>query len=309
MELNTDKIDKSLFEPIGKDIEASEKIVRPSISFWKDSMRRLKQNKMAWVSLYILAFIIIMAIVGPYLRPFAFDEQIYTATYQAPNAVHWFGTDELGRDIFVRSWMGARVSLRIGIVATVLNLIVGVIYGGISGYLGGMTDEIMMRIVDVLYSIPTLIIVILLMIIMQPGEFTIILAMALTGWVDMARLVRGQVLQLKEQEYVLAAKTLGASSGRIIAKHLIPNTLGPIIVRLTLNIPGAIFTEAFLSYIGLGIRLPLASWGSLATDGTTYLQNAPWLMIFPALLISVTMLAFNILGDGLRDALDPRMRK
>ncbi|SHF54141.1 oligopeptide transport system permease protein [Caldanaerobius fijiensis DSM 17918] len=302
-------IEQSKFEHIGYDLKSSERIVRPSVSFWQDAFRRLRQNKMATISLFILAIIIMMAIIGPYLRPFSYDEQDYTAIFQPPNAVHWFGTDNLGRDLFVRSWMGARVSLRIGFIAAVLNMIVGVIYGGISGYFGGLTDEIMMRIVDVLYSIPTLIIVILLMIIMQPGEFTIILAMALTGWVDMARLVRGQVLQLKEQEYVLAARTLGAGPWRIITKHLIPNALGPIIVRLTLNIPSAIFTEAFLSYIGLGIRLPKASWGSLATDGTTYLQNAPWLLIFPAVLISLTMLTFNILGDGIRDALDPRMRK
>ncbi|WP_026486619.1 ABC transporter permease [Caldanaerobius polysaccharolyticus] len=303
------QLERSKFEPIGYDLKSSEKIVRPSVSFWKDAYRRLKQNKMAVISFYILLIIIIMAAIGPYLRPFTYDEQDYTAIFKPPNAVHWFGTDNLGRDLFVRSWLGARVSLRIGFIAAVLNMVVGVIYGGISGYFGGITDEIMMRIVDVLYSIPTLIIVILLMIIMQPGEFTIILAMALTGWVDMARLVRGQVLQLKEQEYVLAAKTLGAGPWRIITKHLIPNALGPIIVRLTLNIPSAIFTEAFLSYIGLGIRLPQASWGSLATDGTTYLQNAPWLLVFPAVLISLTMLAFNILGDGIRDALDPRMRK
>lgn len=303
------EIEQSKFEHIGYDLRSSERIVRPSVSFWQDAFRRLRQNKMATISLFVLGIIIIMAIIGPHLRPFTYDEQDYTAIFKPPNAVHWFGTDNLGRDLFVRSWMGARVSLRIGFIAAVLNMIVGVIYGGISGYFGGLTDEVMMRIVDVLYSIPTLIIVILLMIIMQPGEFTIILAMALTGWVDMARLVRGQVLQLKEQEYVLAARTLGAGPWRIITKHLIPNALGPIIVRLTLNIPSAIFTEAFLSYIGLGIRLPKASWGSLATDGTTYLQNAPWLLIFPAVLISLTMLTFNMLGDGIRDALDPRMRK
>ncbi|SDZ08971.1 oligopeptide transport system permease protein [Proteiniborus ethanoligenes] len=303
------ELDKDVFEIIGKDVENAQKIVRPSLTYWSDAWRRLKENKLAIISLIVLVLIVFMAFAGPKMRPFPYDRQDLNAINKSPDAVHWFGTDSLGRDIFVRCWEGAKVSLFIGLVSAIINVTIGIIYGGISGYLGGYVDIIMMRFVEIIYSIPELLWVILLMVVMGTGLPTIIIAISITGWGGMARLVRGQVLQLKQMEFVLAAQTLGADTSRIIFKHLIPNAMGPIIINLTFQVPGAIFTEAFLSYIGLGIRPPLASWGSLAQDGTLMLLIHPYQLFFPAVLISITMLAFNILGDGLRDSLDPRLRK
>ncbi|ADL69562.1 diguanylate cyclase [Thermoanaerobacterium thermosaccharolyticum] len=302
-------ISKDKFEIIGANASESQSIVRPSISYWQDAWRRLKMNKVAMASLVFLILLVLMAIFGPYMRPFDYAHQDLLNTNKPFSKVHWFGTDYLGRDLFVRVWMGARVSLFIGVVIALLDAIIGVTYGGIAGYFGGQVDNIMMRIVDILYGIPYLILVILLMVVMGQGLWTIITAMVMTGWVGMARIVRGQVLQLKEQEFVLAAKTLGASPGRIILRHLIPNALGPIIVSMTFDVPNAIFSEAFLSYIGLGIRAPLASWGTLANDATQVLLMYPMQLFIPGFFISITMLAFNMLGDGLRDALDPRLRR
>lgn len=302
-------IDKDMFEIVGKDLESADTIIRPSLTYWADAWRRLKENKLAIIALVVLVLVIAMAFIGPMISPFTYDEQDFTVINKEPNSVHWFGTDALGRDIFVRCWAGAKVSLFIGLVSAVINVTIGIIYGGISGYLGGYVDLIMMRIVEIIYSIPELLWVILLMVVMGTGLKTIIIAISISGWGGMARLVRGQVLQLKQMEFVLAAKTLGADTSRIIAQHLIPNAMGPIIINLTFQVPSAIFTEAFLSYIGLGIQPPLASWGSLANEGTLMLLIKPYQMLFPALLICITMLAFNILGDGLRDSLDPRLRK
>lgn len=303
------KLEKDMFEVVGKDLESADAIIRPSLTYWADAWRRLTENKLAIVALVVLALVVIMAFVGPMIRPFSYDQQDFTKINQEPDSEHWFGTDALGRDIFVRCWTGAKISLFIGMVSAIINVTIGIIYGGISGYLGGYVDIIMMRIVEIIYSIPELLWVILLMVVLGPGLKTIIIAISISGWGGMARLVRGQVLQLKQMEFVLAAKTLGADTSRIIAKHLIPNAMGPIIINLTFQVPGAIFTEAFLSYIGLGIQPPLASWGSLAQEGTLMLLIKPYQLFFPALLISITMLAFNILGDGLRDSLDPRLRK
>ncbi|MEG6566897.1 ABC transporter permease [Thermoanaerobacterium saccharolyticum] len=302
-------ISKDKFEIVGANASESQSIVRPSISYWQDAWRRLRKNKVAMASLVFLILLVIMSIIGPHLRPFDYAHQDLFNTNKPFSKVHWFGTDYLGRDLFVRVWMGARVSLFIGVVIALLDAIIGVTYGGIAGYFGGQVDNIMMRIVDILYGIPYLILVILLMVVMGQGLWTIITAMVMTGWVGMARIVRGQVLQLKEQEFVLAAKTLGASPGRIILRHLIPNALGPIIVSMTFDVPNAIFSEAFLSYIGLGIRAPLASWGTLANDATQVLLMYPMQLFIPGFFISITMLAFNMLGDGLRDALDPRLRR
>jgi len=226
-----------------------------------------------------------------------------------PNAEHWFGTDTSGRDLFTRAWYGARISLFIGFMAALIDFVVGVVYGGISAVRGGRTDNIMMRIAEVLYAIPYLLMVILVMIAMKRGIWPIIIAMTITGWIPMARLVRGQVLQLKELEFVHAANAMGANMGWILRKHMIPNTLGPILVNLTLTVPTAIFAEATLSYLGLGVQPPQASWGTLVNDalGSIHIGNLYQLYI-PAILISLTMLAFNVFGDGLRDALDPRLR-
>lgn len=225
------------------------------------------------------------------------------------NKTNILGTDGLGRDVFIRILYGARISLMVGLVASLVNLIIGVIYGGISGYEGGRIDGIMMRIVDIINSVPSLLIVILLMVVYKPGLQTIIITIGLIYWVGMARLVRGQVLSLKEQEFVLAARTIGVSKFKIIMRHLIPNAMGPIIVSLTMSIPSAIFTESFLSFIGLGVSAPQASWGTLANDALGGIRSYPYQLIAPAVAIAITMFAFNFLGDGLRDALDPRLRK
>ncbi|MCQ1530383.1 ABC transporter permease [Lutispora saccharofermentans] len=304
------EISREDFVVIGKNIEQSQVLVRPSMTYFQDAWRRLKYNKAALLALVFLVLLTVMAVFGPMMYSYSYSDQDLSMVDKAPGiGGHIFGTDSLGRDLFVRIWVGARISLFIGIAGAVIEFFIGIVYGGIAGYLGGYADEVMMRIVDILFTIPNLVIVILLIMVMGPGLHTIIIAIALTNWLGMARLVRGQTLQLREQEFVLAARTLGADGKRIIMKHLIPNTIGPIIVRLTFAIPGAIFTEAFLSFIGLGVPAPLASWGSLAAAGQRTLTTSPWQTFFPALFISLAMLSFNIIGDGLRDALDPRLRK
>lgn len=245
-------------------------------------------------------------------KPFKFvnDQGVEYEYYKKVfNKAYKFGTDDLGRDLLIRVIYGARISLTIAVVSVILNFFIGVLYGGISGYAGGRIDNIMMRIVDILYTVPVMLYVILLMVVMGAGLKTIILALGISYWVGMARIVRGQVLSLKEQEFVLAAKTLGASTWRILLRHLIPNAMGPIIVSATMMIPTAIFMEAFLSFIGLGISAPMSSWGTLCNDALSGLRSYPYQLFFPATAITFTMLAFNFLGDGLRDALDPRLRK
>ena len=310
------KIDKSRFEWVGANANESESIARPTTSYWKDAMQRLSKNKAAMISLCIIVIILLLAIFVPMLSPYTMSEQHYAHTsegigFKDPDDghLHLFGTDKLGRDIFTRIWSGARISLIISFTAVFVNVIIGIIYGGISGYVGGAVDNAMMRIIEVINGIPYLIIVILLMMVLEPGVVTMIIAYAAVGWTGMARLVRGQIMSLKQQDYVVAAKVMGARPGRIIFKHLIPNTLSVVIVNITLAIPGAIFTEAFLSYIGLGVQIPIASWGTLANDGSKVFQMYPSQLIIPAICISITMLSFNLLGDGLRDSLDPKLRR
>ena len=241
--------------------------------------------------------------------PYAYDQTDYFALNQGPSMEHLFGTDELGRDIFTRCWMGARVSLSIALVVALLSGTLGILYGGVAGYFGGWADNIMMRFCELIASIPQMLWVVLLILVMKPGVLPIIVAIGATGWIGMARLFRGQVFSLKESEFVMASQTMGAGSLWIILKHLLPNAMSPIILSMANAIPGAIFSESFLSYIGLGVPLPMASWGTLASDGANKLLTYPYQLIFPALLICITMLCFNLMGDGLRDALDPRMRQ
>lgn len=307
------------FETIGIDLGSSEALARPALGYFQDAWRRLKQNKLAIVCLFYIIFIIVGSIVFPMISGYTISEQFQDdglkpigyvrVAEDGSEHLHLWGTDKFGRDMFTRVWFGARISMTIGITAAVINLLVGALYGGISGYFGGRVDNVMMRIVEVINGVPYMIVVILLLTVMSPGIGTIILAYAATGWTGMARLVRGQVLQQREQEYVLASRVLGAESWRIIFRHLLPNSLSVIIVQMTLTIPGAIFTEAFLSYIGLGVRIPLASWGTLCNEGAAYFRLTPHLLFLPAFFISLTMLSFNLLGDALRDVLDPRMRK
>lgn len=319
VELDTLKynVQDELFQPLTKEERETEQIVRPSVGYWADAWRRLKSNKMALGSLIMIILIVLMAIFAPIILKatlgYTYYGQDLASCNLKPSLAHWFGTDNLGRDIFVRVMYGARYSLIIAAAASVLNLFIGVIYGGVSGFFGGKVDNIMMRLVDVLYSIPTTIYVVLLMATFKKenstGLGTIIIAMAISYWVGMARIVRGDILQLKQQEFVLAAKTLGASKFRILFKHLIPNCLGSILVTMTLFVPTAIFTEAFLSYIGLGINAPLASLGTLANDAKGLLRTAPYQLLFPAGMICLIILSFNLLGDGLTEALDPKHQR
>lgn len=298
-----------LFKSVAKDIESAEAIVRPSVTYWQDAWRRLKKNKMAMVGLWTIVAMILLAIFGPMVSPYSYSDQDLARQNEFWSREHWLGTDDLGRDLLTRILYGARISLTVGFMASFINLTVGVVYGGVSGYYGGQVDNVMMRIVEILSAIPMLLYVILLMVILKPGLQNILIALGLVYWLSMARIVRGQVLSLKEQDFVLAARTIGASDWRIILKHLVPNAMGPIIVTATLNIPQAIFTEAFLSFIGLGVNAPMASWGALASDALQMFRTYPWQLFFPAIAISITMFAFNFLGDGLRDALDPKQRK
>ncbi|ALX49901.1 ABC transporter permease [Lentibacillus amyloliquefaciens] len=293
-----------------KDLKAAETVSRPSLSYWKDAWNRLKKNKLAMAGLAFLIILGILAFIGPLISPYTVIDQNRPNQFLPPSIDHWFGTDSLGRDVFTRTWYGARISLFIGLMAALIDFFIGVIYGGISGYKGGLTDSIMMRIIEVLYGLPYLLVVILLLVVMGPSLMTIIIALSVTGWVGMARIVRGQVLQIKNFEFVMASKSFGTRTPRIIRKNLIPNTMGPIIVQMTLTVPNAIFAEAFLSFLGLGIQSPFASWGVMANDALgAILSGNWWTLFFPAFFISFTMFAFNVLGDGLQDALDPKLRE
>lgn len=302
-------INPELFSPLDPKLLQECSICQNSLSYWQDAWMRLRKNKMAMIGLMMILFIALFSFLGPYLIAYTYEQQDLSQTLLKPSLKHLFGTDELGRDLLIRVMWGGRISLAVGLVASFINLIIGVLWGGISGFIGGKTDEIMMRIVDVIYSIPILLIVILLMVVLKPGLSNIFIALGISYWVGMARIVRGQILSLKEQEFTLAAKVLGASRTQILLRHLLPNTIGPITVNVTLMIPSAIFFEAFLSFIGLGVRAPMASWGVLASDGIRAIRGFPFLLAFPALFICLTMLSFHFLGDGLRDAFDPRLRK
>lgn len=425
-----ERIDKEMFTHVGKNLEAAQKIKRPSMSYLQDAFRRLVKNKPAVISFWVLVILITMSLIGPIIsnkvnghtyrsqtlveqnqtsvmsnkrsitlkkneviayekyRPnlrkteIAFkdisfkgtgllefrigneDEEsiqgdkkeflvsievtnsdnwasivdkinaegerllsedsdfrglsaekkgnnliIYTEGESWFNSKYWFGTDEFGRDLFTRLWTGGRLSFTIAFIAVFVTTIFGVIYGGIAGYVGGRVDVLMMRIVEILMVVPSMLYIILLLTVMRPGINPIIIALTITGWMGSARIVRGEVMRLKHSEYVIAAQTLGATGKRIIFKHLIPNTMGPIIVNMTMMIPRMIFAEAFLSFIGLGVPAPFASWGSLVNEGALIFMQYPHQLLVPAIALSFTMLAFNILGDGLRDSLDPRLRK
>lgn len=300
---------EDMFTFVAADDAGAEKMYAPSISYWQDAWRRLKKNKIAMLSMLFILLLTAVAIIAPMVSTTNHADVNFAVMNQGPSAEHWFGTDNLGRDLWTRVWMGARVSLFIALVAAVVQSTIGIIIGGISGYFGGKVDLFLMRASDIIDSIPFLVYVILIMMIMGSGMAPIIIAFALTGWIRMARLVRGQALSLKESDYVMAAKGLGGTNMRIIVSHMVPNMLGVIIVTLTMSIPGAIFTEAYLSYIGIGLQPPLTSWGQLANIGAGVIKTYPYQLIIPAIFISLTMLAMQLFGDGLRDALDPKLRK
>jgi oligopeptide transport system permease protein len=299
---------KDKFQPVEKTTNV-EAIVRPSQTYWQDAWRRLKKNKIAMAGMFVLIVLGVLSIVAPMLSSFDYKTQFLKDGYLSPSPDHFFGTDQFGRDLWVRVWWGVRISLFIGITAALIDLVIGVLYGGISAYFGGRVDTVMQRILEIVYAIPLLLLAILLIVTLGPGISSIIIAYAISGWVGMARLVRGQMLLLKEQEFVLAARTLGAKPSRIILQHLIPNVLGLIIVQITFVVPTAIFFEAFLSFVGVGIRPPMASLGKLISEGAGVMRYHSNLLIFPTIVFSLILLSFNLLGDGLRDALDPKMRK
>ncbi|EJB2320906.1 ABC transporter permease [Listeria monocytogenes] len=339
------KIAKERFQPAHILDAEAEKINRPSLTFMQDSWLRIRKNKAALVSLIVLALVIIMAIVGPYLSqnlgpkhdinrqitenaslppkvqgfentPFwnghqsigGEDVDIYKQNNIKEGTYYWLGSDTLGRDQFARIWAGTRVSLIIAVVAALCDLVIGVAYGLISGYAGGRVDNFMQRVLEVIGAIPNLVVVILMMLVLDSGMVSIIIAIAMTSWITMARVVRGQVLKLKNQEFVMASMTLGESTPKILTKHLIPNISGVIIINIMFSIPSAIFFEAFLSFIGLGLPAPAASLGVLVNDGYKTLQVLPYMILYPCIVLCIIMIAFNLIADGLRDAFDPKMR-
>ena len=296
------------FTRIPRDIEASQGIQRKSLTYFQGAVRTLRQNKVAMVSFIFIIFLILVAVFGPIFFP-DYQKQDLLHTLQAPSKGHILGTDELGRDVLTRLIRGTRTSLFIGFTAETINLVAGMLYGGIAGFLGGRVDNIMMRIVDVLMSVPQMLIMILMLTVLKRGTGTLILSLTVTGWIGLARLVRGQILSLRENEYAQAARVLGAGKREILLNHLLPNAIGPIIVNYTMSIPGAIGAEAGLSYLGLGISVPEASWGNMLQFGSSQFPSSLWLFFAPAAVFAMAMLAFNLFGDGLRDALDPRMRR
>lgn len=304
----TNNLDKSQFTRIGSNASKMESISRPNLTYWRDAWRRIKKDKIAFLGLTIIVVYIIMAIFVPILSKYDYRTIDSSKMNQFISKSHWFGTDELGRDLWTRVWRGARVSLSIGFISTIINTFIGGVVGGISGYYGGRVDSVIMRIIDVLYGIPYIIVAILIMLVLGQGVTSLIIAMVIVGWIGTARFVRGEILRLKEQDFVDAAKVLGVSSFSIIYKHMIPNVIGLLITNLTMSIPRAIFSEAFLSYIGLGIAPPECSWGVLAKSGVKMLRIHPYQLYIPAFFISTMTLALNLLGDGLRDALDPKLR-
>ena len=333
------QIDPNLFAPATDAEKAQQQTQRQSVSFLKDALRRLRKNKIAMISLVVLIVITLIAIVVPFFYPYSYTQQDVTAKHLAPFEYskkemarinkgesvfpHIMGTDNLGRDYCIRVVYGTRISLLVGFVSALIVVVIGIIYGSVSGYFGGKVDMIMMRIVDIIYSLPDVLIVILLSVAIKdvisssksdlilrlgPGMISIFIVFGLLYWVGMARQVRGQVLSIKEQEYVLAAKASGAKASHIIRKHMLPNCVSVIIITAAMQIPSAIFTESFLSFVGMGVSMPMPSLGSLASDARSGLVSYPYLLLFPAASIFLIVLSFNLLGNGLRDAFDPKLR-
>ena len=342
------QLDPAKFEKATDEEKRQQDVMAESTTFFKDGMRRLMKNPLAVMSMIILALVILIMIFAPLIVPYSYEEiitvegmrdrgaanlgpfeysemeQAYMAKYNTRIFPHIMGTDELCRDYFIRVVYGARVSLLVGVFASLMVLVIGTLYGAISGYAGGKTDLIMMRIVDIIYSLPDLLIIILLAVVFKEtldfssvpvigklgtNMVSMFIVFGLLYWVGMARLVRGQILTIKQNEYVLAAKSMGASSSRIIRKHLLPNCLSVIIISTAQQIPSAIFTESYLSFIGLGVALPMPSLGSLANAARSGMQSYPWKLVFPAVAIVLIVLAFNLIGDAMRDAFDPKLKK
>jgi len=278
-------------------------------SLWDDARRRLFRNWAAVTGMAVLGVLVVIALIGPHLVPFSYDQINKNDVWAPPlTAGHLLGADSLGRDLLARLLMGLRVSLAIGLVATLVSLVIGIAWGAVAGYVGGALDELMMRVVDVLYSLPFIFFVILMMVTFGSNIILIFIAIGAVEWLTMSRIVRGQTLGLKHKEFVEAARAAGLNQGSIIAKHIIPNLLGPVVVYVTLTIPAVILAESFLSFLGLGVQPPMASLGSLIANGAQDMELAPWLLVFPSLVMIITLMSFNFIGDGLRDAIDPQDR-
>lgn len=288
---------------------AQPAISEKGVSLWQDALVRLRKNHLAVFGLILLVGLILLSLLTPWIAPYGYEEQNLSLGPTPPSLAHWFGTDVVGRDLLTRIMYGGRVSLTVGFVATAVALMIGVTWGAIAGYVGGRVDAIMMRLVDILYALPFMIFIILLTVVFGRSLILLFLAIGAVEWLTMARIVRTQVQSLRQQEFVEAAISLGLSPWRVIARHVVPNALGPIIVYTTLTIPSVMLLEAFLSFLGLGIQPPQSSWGLLISYGVESMEEYPWLLIFPGLALTLTLFALNFLGDGLRDALDPRSLK
>ncbi|HSB72758.1 MAG TPA: ABC transporter permease [Candidatus Methylomirabilis sp.] len=274
---------------------------------WHDALRRLRRNRLAMVGLGVLACLILGSLLAPWIAPYAYDRTDLRYGAKPPSRTHLLGTDVLGRDLLTRILYGARISFAVGLLATLVSLTIGVSYGSAAGSAGGRLDHLMMRVVDILYGLPFMFFVIILMVILGRNILNLFIALGAVQWLTMARIVRGQVMSLKVREFVLSAQAMGASASRILTRHLLPNALGPIVVYATLTVPAVMLEEAFLSFLGLGVQPPMASWGSLASEGAAAMETYPWLIVFPGLALTLTLLSLNFVGDGLRDALDPQM--
>ncbi len=302
-------LDDALFNAGSPDDSGAEAVVRPSTTYWHDVWQRFRKDPLAIFGLVVIVVMGIACIFVPMFSQYSYSGMDLTSMNASPSWQHLCGTDQMGRDLFIRIMYGARISITIGIVAAAINFVIGVLYGGISGYVGGKADMVMMRIVDILISLPSMLYIVLIMLVLGSSVVSVIIALCFTSWIGTARVVRSEVMSLKHSEYVLAARLSGAKLWDILITHLIPNAMGPIIVSTAFLIPGAIFSEAFLSFLGIGIQAPMASWGTLANDARSTLLTFPHQMIFPVLAICITMFSFNFIGDGLRDALDPRLKK
>ncbi|OBW94850.1 peptide ABC transporter permease [Gallibacterium salpingitidis] len=299
------KENQALMQKLGEQLETVE-----GRSLWQDARRRFFRNKAAVASLIILFFIVLFVVFAPMLMPFSYDDTDWAMMTNPPDfeSMHYFGTDSSGRDLLVRLAIGGRISLLVGIAGALIAVIVGTLYGATAGYIGGKTDAILMRILEILYSFPFMFFVILLVTFFGQNILLIFVAIGMVSWLDMARIVRGQTLSLKRKEFIEAAIVCGVSSRQIVWRHIVPNVLGVVVVYASLLVPGMILFESFLSFLGLGTQEPLSSWGALLNDGSKSMEAAPWLLIFPALFLVITLFCFNFIGDGLRDALDPKDR-
>lgn len=279
-------------------------------SLWSDARRRFVRNKAAVFSLGLLLLISTACVVGPWLLPYSFDSADWDAMSQSPSLrnFHFWGTDDAGRDLLVRCLIGGRISLTVGLLATLTSVSLGILWGATAGFIGGKVDAFMMRVVDMMYAIPYLLIAILLVTILGREFYLVVLVITVFSWMDMARIVRGQTLSLRSMEYVEAARAIGVPTWRIIFSHIVPNLLGVVVIYTTVTVPGVILTESVLSFLGLGIQEPMTSWGVLIQDGAKAMEVSPWILLFPAVLLSATLYCFNFIGDGLRDALDPKER-